>query len=115
MSFISESSSTNKNALEDEIKALKQIINDKDGEVVYLRGEIKKFEATLEQQAQKIQNQWKEKFSVTENDLKAIKTQLEFKVKSNCRFFLKDINVLFCILEFRNCKFETEKHRSTEM
>lgn len=67
--------------LEKQVTVLKSQVGEKNGEVVYLRAEIRKLESALEIQQKKTNLQWKEKLNVTATDLKSVKSELEFKVR----------------------------------
>ncbi|XP_066150183.1 uncharacterized protein [Euwallacea fornicatus] len=65
--------------LEVEIKQLQDRNIEKDGEISILRSKIKENTKIIQIEQQKITNEWRDKFIVSQKDLKSVQSKLEFK------------------------------------
>ncbi|XP_030765128.1 uncharacterized protein LOC115889309 [Sitophilus oryzae] len=65
--------------LEQEVTKLKQANDEKQGEISILRSKIKQNSSTVHVQQQKTITEWREKLQSSDREIKAIKSQLDFK------------------------------------
>ncbi|XP_050294647.1 uncharacterized protein LOC126734872 isoform X2 [Anthonomus grandis grandis] len=65
--------------LELEVKKLRQENLEKEGEISVLRSKIKQSTNVVHLEQQKTTNEWREKLHATEKEVKAVKSELEFK------------------------------------
>ncbi|CAG9836373.1 unnamed protein product [Diabrotica balteata] len=68
-----------KSSIEFEIQKLKVQCKEKDGEVAVLRSQLRDIRAQSNVDFQKSQAEWKSKFTNTEKQIQAVKSELEFK------------------------------------
>lgn len=60
---------------------MQQEYKEKEGEVSILRAQLRETKSSLQSEQQKLHNEWKQKLTQTEKQMKSAKSELEFKVR----------------------------------
>lgn len=76
--------------MESDNRRLKQQNEEKEGEISILRSKLKESATVVQVEQKKTTNEWREKLYVTQKEVKAAKSELEFKVSKN-KDFIKSV------------------------